>query len=61
MCELINVTQRKEGDREFVHTVGSSFAPESVKQGAIMKIVGKPPRVAQINFRDFKVKSACKH
>jgi|GEM_PF-6307075 hypothetical protein len=50
MCELINVTQHKEGDREFVQTIGSSFTPESVKQGAIIKIAGKPIRVAQIIF-----------
>ena len=49
MCELINVTQHKEGDREFVQTVGSNFTPESVKQGAGIKVAGKPPRVAQIN------------
>ena len=61
MCELINVTQHKEGDREFVQTIGSSFTPESVKQGAIIKIAGKPPRVAQINLRDSKVKKMCKH
>ena len=49
MHELINVTQHKEAYREFVQTVGSNFTPESVKQGAIIKIAGKPPRVAQIN------------
>jgi hypothetical protein len=43
MCELINVTQHKEGDRESVQTVGSSFAPENVKQGAIIEITGKFP------------------
>jgi hypothetical protein len=35
--------QDERGKTEFVQTVGSSLEPESVKQGAIIKIVEKPP------------------
>ena len=41
MRELINVTEHKRGDREFVRTVERNFASESVKQGSIIKIIGK--------------------
>jgi hypothetical protein len=38
MCELINVTQQKKGEGEFVQTLGGNFSPENAKQRVIVKI-----------------------
>gem|GEM_PF-4070682 len=34
----------KRGDGESFQTLGSSFAPENVKQATTVKIVGKSPQ-----------------
>jgi len=42
--------QNVKEETEFIQTAGSNFAPESVKQGAIIKIVGNHLEVTHIIF-----------
>ena len=51
--------QDEKGKTEFVQTVGSSLEPESVKQGAIIKIVEKPAVGGADSFHS-EVNNACK-